>query len=99
MELNNAIKNGIRIIWLSIERHDLIGDINYRVRMLDLKGKGLLQSRNETLDQLERRYKNEIFTLIDQLQDDQFEIIRLQLSMEELGSTDQKETYDIKNLL
>jgi len=39
IELNNDIKDGIKIIWLSIERHDLIADINYRVRMLDLKGK------------------------------------------------------------
>jgi hypothetical protein len=86
IELNNAIKNGIRIIWLSIERHDLLGDINYRIRMLDLKGKDMLIQRNETLDQLERRYKDELFVLIDQLQDDSFEIIRLQLSMEELGA-------------
>ncbi len=70
IELNNAIKNGIRIIWLSIERHDLLGDINYRIRMLDLKGKDMLIQRNETLDQLERRYKDELFVLIDQLQDD-----------------------------
>ena len=67
MELNNAIKNGIRIIWLSIERHDLLGDINYRIRMLDLKGKDKLIARNETLEQLEKRYKNELFVLIDQL--------------------------------
>jgi hypothetical protein len=70
IELNNAIKNGIRIIWLSIERHDLLGDINYRIRMLDLKGKDMLIQRNETLEQLERRYKDELFVLIDQLQDD-----------------------------
>ena len=67
IELNNAIKNGIRIIWLSIERHDLLGDINYRIRMLDLKGKGMLTPKNETLDQLEARYKDELFVLIDQL--------------------------------
>ncbi len=67
--------------------------------MLDLKGKDMLIQRNETLDQLERRYKDELFVLIDQLQDDQFEIIRLQLSMEELGAQDAQETYDISNLL
>jgi hypothetical protein len=50
--------------------------------MLDLKGKDMLLERNETLVELERRYKDELFVLIDQLQDDQFEIIRLQLSLE-----------------
>ena len=53
IDLNNAIKNGIKIIWLAIERHDLIGDINFRVRMLDLKGKDMMTSDNETLSQFE----------------------------------------------
>ena len=43
IDLNNAIKNGIKITWLSIERHDLIGDINLRVRLLDLAGKDMIQ--------------------------------------------------------
>ena len=53
------------MIWLSIERHDLIGDINYRVRMLDLKGKNMLKVRNETMQELEKRYKTELFNLIE----------------------------------
>ena len=50
INLNNAIKDAIKIIWLSIERHDLMGDINYRVRMLDLKGRGMVDQKNESLD-------------------------------------------------
>ena len=60
-------QEGIRIIWKSIERHDLIADINFRVRLLDLKGKGILQTRNETLDQMEVRVKNELYGYIDYL--------------------------------
>lgn len=39
LQKNNAFKDGINIIWKCIERHDIMGDINYRVRMLELRGK------------------------------------------------------------
>ena len=39
LQKNDAFKDGINIIWKCIERHDIMGDINYRVRMLELRGK------------------------------------------------------------
>ena len=60
-------QEGISIIWKSIERHDLIADINFRVRMLDLKGKQILQTKNETLGEMEVRVKNELYGYIDTL--------------------------------
>ena len=67
IELNNQISNGMKMIWLSIERHDLMGDINFRIRMLDLKGKDMLVTRNETMEALEERYQEELYVLIDWL--------------------------------
>ena len=60
-------QEGINILWKSIERHDLIADINFRVRLLDLKGKDILKTKNETLEEMEKRVKNELYGYIDQL--------------------------------
>lgn len=48
VQRNIAFEDGINIIWKCIENVDVMGDINYHVRMLELKGKGIYKPRNET---------------------------------------------------
>ena len=41
LKRNTAIEEGMNIIWKCIERKDVMSDINYRIRMLQLKGKNI----------------------------------------------------------
>ena len=44
-----------------------MADINFRTRMLDLKGRSMLVERNETMQELEERTKDELFYIIDKI--------------------------------
>lgn len=98
VEQKNVTQDGISILWKSIERHDLLADINFRVRLLDLKGKEILQTKNETLEIMENRVKNELLGYIDQLQNIQFDIVRNRYIISMMSDMNFDETYDLEHI-
>ena len=46
-----------------------MGDINYRVRMLELMGKNMFTPQNETGTEFEKRTKDELILLLDYMKD------------------------------
>ena len=102
LERNVAFEEGMNIIWKCIERKDVMGDINYRIRMLQLRGRGIFTPQNETSDEFEKRTKKELLKLIDDMQNLHFEIVRNTILMNKyLGYQSEITTltYDIRFLL
>ena len=79
-----------------------MGDINYRVRMLYLRGENIFTPQNETYPEFERRTKEELLLLLRYMNDLQFEIVRDRIAMEKkINKNGEVQTlkYNIQYLL
>lgn len=87
---------GFSAIYSSYARGSLMADVNYNVRLLDLLAKNMLQSTTMTIPQLEQSIKTNLSTSIDNLQTNQFDVIKARIKMEaRIGSSQNLEKYDI----
>ena len=99
---NDAFQDGINIIWKCIERHDIMADINYRVRMLELRGLNRFRPVNESNYKFEERTKSDLLVLLRYMNDLQFVNVRDRINMEKkINKNGEVQTlkYNIQYLL
>jgi hypothetical protein len=97
---NTDVDNGEQIIFNAYLRANLLGDVIFYCRMLDLLGRGIYIPRNKvTIDEAEIKFKNKLSDYVNRLQENQFNVIKGRIKMDQKKNPPAEKLYNITFML